>query len=102
MTMDKTVSAPSARQVEWDSIDWDLAAHHVRRLQMRIAKAVRDKNKGRVKSLQRILTQSFYAKALAVKRVTENRAAKTPGIDWVTLTTKRLKVEAIARLKRRG
>tara|TARA_R110001583_G_scaffold98166_5_gene243118 strand:+ start:26442 stop:26573 length:132 start_codon:yes stop_codon:yes gene_type:complete len=36
---------------------------------------------GRGKSLQWLLTHSFEAKFLAVKRVTENKGKKTPGID---------------------
>jgi RNA-directed DNA polymerase len=36
---------------------------------------------GRVKSLLWLLTHSFTAKFLAVKRVTENKDKKTPGID---------------------
>jgi len=34
---------------------------------MRIAKAAKEENYGKVKALQWILTHSFYAKALAVK-----------------------------------
>lgn len=64
----------------WRSIDWKKAHKEVRRLQMRIAKAVQEGKHGKVKSLQWILTHSFYAKALAVKRVTSNKGRKTPGI----------------------
>ena len=53
----------------------------VTRLQMRIAKAVKEGRYGKVKSLQWMLTHSFAAKFLAVKRVTENKGKKTPGID---------------------
>ena len=38
-------------------------------------------------SLQRMLTRSFSAKALAVKRVTENQGKRTAGVDrelWET------------------
>ncbi len=40
-----------------------------------------------VKRLQYLLTQSFYAKLLAVKRVTQNKGRRTAGIDgakWIT------------------
>ena len=57
----------------WDNLSWDKIDKQVTRLQMRIAKAERDGKKGRVKALQRILTSSFYAKCLAVKRVVRNK-----------------------------
>ena len=66
------VHSSTSQNVSWRSIDWKKARREVRRLQMRIAKAVKDGRHGRVKSLQWILTHSFYAKALAVKRVTSN------------------------------
>lgn len=48
----------------WDSIPWDTVVHHVKRLQMRIAKAHREGKHGRVKSLQWTLTHSYYARLL--------------------------------------
>jgi hypothetical protein len=65
--------APTTKDVSWDSIPWKKANSEVKRLQMRIAKAEREGNKGRVKALQRILTCSFYAKSLAVKRIVVNK-----------------------------
>ena len=55
-----------------------------------------------MKALQWLLTHSFHAKALAVKRVTQNQGAKTPGIDNVTWKTSRKKMNAVKSLKRRG
>ena len=57
---------------KWNSIDWKEAEREVRRLQVRIAKAVKDNRWNKVKVLQHLLTHSFYAKLLAVKRVTSN------------------------------
>jgi RNA-directed DNA polymerase len=62
----------------WQSIDWKLAQRHVRRLQMRIAKAVKESRWNKVRSLQYLLTHSFYAKLLAVKRVTSPTRGKRP------------------------
>ena len=67
----------------WDSLSWQKIDKQVTRLQMRIAKAEREGKKGRVKALQRILTCSFYAKCLAVKRVVSNKGGKTPGVDGI-------------------
>jgi RNA-directed DNA polymerase len=77
-------ASPTIEHDAWDSIPWVRVKKQVLRLQMRIAKAVRQGKAGRVKALQRILTSSFYAKCLAVKRVTSNKGAKTPGIDGVS------------------
>jgi len=49
------------------------ARGEVRRLQMRIAKAVKEGRWNKVHTLQRLLTRSFYAKLLAVKRVPRTR-----------------------------
>jgi RNA-directed DNA polymerase len=68
---------------KWQSIDWKHARRQVRRLQVRIAKAVKENRWNRVKALQYLLTRSFYAKLLAVKRVTSNKGKKTPGVDGV-------------------
>ena len=55
----------------WSNIDWKAAKRYVGSLQARIVKAVKQGRKGKVKSLQWLLTHSFYAKALAVKQVTQ-------------------------------
>ena len=102
MTTMKMVGAASGCAVGWHGIDWATAHQTVRRLQMRIAKAVREKRWGKVKTLQWLLTRSFYGKAIAVKRVTENQGKKSPGVDgeiWDTLETK---AKAVMSLRRRG
>ena len=50
-------------------------------------KAVRAGKWHRVRSLQRLLANSFAAKLLAVQRVSSNRSKNTPGIDGVLLNT---------------
>ena len=86
----------------WHSINWKAAQRHVRRLQMRIAKAVQERKWGKVRSLQNILTHSFYAKLLAVKRVTSNKGKATPGVDGVLWKSARAKRRAVDSLRRRG
>ena len=87
---------------KWARIDWDHARREVRRLQMRIAKAVKAGRWNKVKALQHLLTHSFYAKLLAVKRVTSNRGKKTPGVDGVVWTGTRAKWRAACSLRKRG
>jgi RNA-directed DNA polymerase len=89
-------------EVSWHQIDWYKAHQHVRRMQLRIAKAAREGKTRKVKSLQRLLTHSFHAKALAVRRVTENRGKATPGVDGQTWSTTDAKLKAISSLKGKG
>lgn len=58
------------QKVEWENICWPQVYNQMRRMQTRIAKAIREKRYGKAKALQRLLSCSFYAKLLAVKRVT--------------------------------
>ena len=62
--------APAGDAIKWHTVIWDAVRRHVRRLQMRIAKAVKEGKPGKVKALQWLLTHSFHARLLAVKRVT--------------------------------
>ncbi|WP_434124423.1 group II intron reverse transcriptase/maturase [Klebsiella variicola] len=86
----------------WHSIDWSKCYRYVRTLQTRIAKATGNQQWRKVKKLQRLLIHSFSARALAVKRVTENSGRKTPGVDGKIWNTPKAKWEAIPRLKRQG
>ena len=97
-----SAGAPVGDAKRWRSIDWRYARRHVRRLQMRIAKAVKENRWNKVKALQYLLTRSFYAKLLAVKRVTSNKGKKTPGIDGVLWQGARAKWQAALSLRRRG
>ncbi len=60
----------------WKSIDRHKAEEYVRKLQARIVKAQREGRNGKVKSLQWLLTHSFYARYLAVVRVTTNKGKR--------------------------
>lgn len=93
------VSAPT--NIEWHSIPWDKCHQRVRRLQIRIVKAVQERRWNKVKVLQHLLTHSFSGKAIAVKRVTENKGKATAGVDKQTWSTPTLKAEAIKSLKQR-
>jgi RNA-directed DNA polymerase len=98
----KVAGAASPGEVEWQAIDWQKAHHNVRRLQARIVKAMQAGRWGKVKALQYLLTHSFSAKALAVKRVTENKGKRTPGVDGEIWNTPSKKAAAIGKLRRRG
>jgi RNA-directed DNA polymerase len=102
MTTVATAGAVSHAAVEWHAIDWPKAHRHVRRLQARIVKAVQAGRWGKVKALQHLLTHSFSAKALAVKRVTENPGKRTPGVDGILWDSPEKKAAAIGQLRQHG
>jgi RNA-directed DNA polymerase len=90
------------RQTEWATINWSKAEGEVKRLQRRIAQAVRDKRWGKVRVLCRILTRSQSAKWLAVRRVITNKGARTPGVDNILWKSPQQYWAAAQSLRRRG
>jgi RNA-directed DNA polymerase len=91
-----------AWQTDWNAIQWGPIYRKVRRLQVRIAKAVKEKRWGKVDFLQRLLTRSLPAKLWAVRRVVSNQGKRTPGVDKITWKTPRQKMQAVRSLRRRG
>jgi RNA-directed DNA polymerase len=87
---------------DWEKIDWEKAEGEVKRLQRRIAQAVREKRWGKVRVLCRILTRSRSAKWLAVRRVITNKGARTPGVDNILWRTPQQYWAAAQSLGRRG
>jgi RNA-directed DNA polymerase len=102
MTVNLLAGASSNTVSDWQAINWPKVRRHVRRLQLRIAKAIRARQYGKARALVWLLTHSRSAKLLAVKRVTENKGAKTPGVDNVIWRTDKQKYAAVQNLKRRG
>ena len=84
--LNENIHASSRRKFNWNSIIWKRVEKKVKELQIRIAKAVREGRYRKAQSLQWLLTHSFHAKLLAVKRVATNKgstlalcAAEYPG-----------------------
>ena len=102
MMKEQSFGASSDKVSDWQAVDWPKVRQQVRRLQLRIAKAIRAGKYGRAKALSWLLTHSRSAKLLAVKRVTGNKGAKTPGVDNKLWRTDRQKYAAVQNLKRRG
>lgn len=95
------VSAPPI-DAQWKAINWTTMEQYVLKLQMRIAKATREGKRGKAKALQWILTHSKAAKFLAVKRVSQNKGSKTPGIDGIIWNTDARCMAAVNQLSRKG
>ncbi|MCL1079968.1 hypothetical protein D5R81_18460 [Parashewanella spongiae] len=92
----------SSDDAKWQSINWKAIKQHVLKLQMRIAKAIREGKRGKVKALQWILTHSKSAKFLTVKRVSQNKGSKTPGIDGIIWNTDSRRMIAANQLSRKA
>jgi RNA-directed DNA polymerase len=102
MTAVVTAGAVSHAAPEWHSLIWTNLHRNVSRLQGRIVKAVQAGRWGKVKALQHLLTHSFSAKAMAVKRVTENSGKRTPGVDGILWDSPEKKTKAIGQLRQYG
>lgn len=100
--MNVSTCASTDNRIKWSQIFWDKHYEVVRKLQVRIVKAQQEGRFGKVKALQWLLTHSFSAKILAVKRVTENRGKNTPGVDNQLWKTDDEKFNACKTLKLRG
>lgn len=94
--------ARSGSTIDWRDIDWSDCQRRVRSLQLRIVKAWQEGRRRKAKALQRMLTRSLSGKALAVRRVTENRGKRTPGVDHQLWSTPEAKSQAVLSLRRRG
>jgi RNA-directed DNA polymerase len=80
------------------TVNWKRANRHVRRLQRRIVQAQQQGRKRKVRALQFILTRSYSARCLAVRRVAENPGRHTPGVDRQKLDTPEKKAQAVEKL----
>lgn len=94
--------ADNSIPIKWEQIDWKTVEGNVNKLQARIVKAVRQKKWHLVKRLQYLLTNSFQAKLLAVKKVTQNKGKRTAGIDGEKWTKSNSKMKAALELSGKG
>jgi len=87
---------------QWKEIDWTYVKLKVNNLQHRIASAAKKEDWKRVNKLSRLLTNSHFAKLLAVRKVTSNNGSKTPGIDGVIWISHSDKMRAVLNLTTKG
>ncbi|MFM6561914.1 MAG: group II intron reverse transcriptase/maturase, partial [Microcystis panniformis] len=68
----------------WKAINWAKVQRYVFKLQKRIYQAAKSGQEAKVRKLQRLLVKSYYARLLAVRKVTQdNQGKKTAGVDGV-------------------
>ncbi|MBD2342002.1 group II intron reverse transcriptase/maturase [Calothrix sp. FACHB-156] len=85
--------------VEWHSINWRKLERSVYKLQKRIYQASARGDVKAYRRLQKTLMKSWSARALAVRRVTQdNQGKKTAGIDGVKSLTPNLRLELTGNL----
>jgi RNA-directed DNA polymerase len=85
---------------ESKDLPWKKIQVKVFKLQHRIYQASKSGNVKKVHRLQRLLTKSWGAKCLAVRRVTqENQAKKTAGVDGIKFLTPKQRIEMVNTLE---
>lgn len=84
------------------TLKWKKIHRQVRKLQIRIAKAVSENKFNKAKSLMWLLVNSYYAKLVSVFRVITNKGGKTPGVDNVVWDLKTDLIPSAKSLHRRG
>jgi RNA-directed DNA polymerase len=101
--METSIDAASpGKPTDWHSIDWKLVGRSVGKMQTRIAQATTERDFRRAKRLQRNLIRSWQARALAVRKVTDNRGKKSSGVDGELWDTPEKKWNAVWSLNQGG
>ncbi len=86
--------------VEWHELNWRKLERRVYKLQKRIYQSSQRGNVKAVRRLQKTLMKSWSARALAVRRVTQdNRGKKTAGVDGVKALTPKQRLSLTNNLK---
>ncbi|NET03566.1 MAG: group II intron reverse transcriptase/maturase [Symploca sp. SIO2B6] len=84
----------------WFNINWKQVSRKVYKLQKRIYEATQRGDIGAARSLQKTLVNSWSAKVLAVRKVTQdNRGKNTAGIDGVKTLKPNQRIQLVERLK---
>ncbi|MFB2923987.1 MULTISPECIES: reverse transcriptase domain-containing protein [Aerosakkonema] len=84
----------------WETIEWAKVQRQVFKLQKRIYRASIRGDVKTVRSLQRLLTKSWYAKLVAIRRVTQNNWEKKMfGVGGVAKLTNHQKINLAKKLR---
>lgn len=98
--MNTSNTEPEMATVEWKDFDWQKLERRVFKLQKRIYQASQRGNVHAIRRLQKTLMKSWSAKALAVRRVTQdNQGRKTAGVDGVKSLTPKQRLELVDQLR---
>ena len=93
------MSTMTTSMYEWKTIPWKKIERRIFKLQKRIYQASCRGDVRTVRRLQRLLMKSWFAKCLAVRRVSqENRGKKTAGIDGIKNLTPRQRMKLVTKM----
>lgn len=85
----------------WNTINWAKVHRKIFKLQKRIYQASLSGQNAKARKLQKLLVKSYYAKLLAVRRVTQdNQGKRTAGIDGVKSITPKQRLELVKSLSK--
>ncbi len=85
----------------WNSINWTKVQRVVFKLQKRIYQASLSGQNAKARRLQRLLVKSYYAKLLAIRKVTQdNQGKKTAGVDGIKSITPNQRLELAQNLSK--
>jgi RNA-directed DNA polymerase len=85
--------------VEWNQVNWRKLERKVFKLQKRIYRASQRGDVKALRKLQKMLMKSWSARALAVRRVTQdNTGKKTAGVDGVKSLTPKQRLDLVNKL----
>lgn len=83
----------------WKDIHWVTVEYRVFRLQLRIFKAAKNREFEKMYKLQKLLTNSYYSKYLAVRKVTQDTKGKRiAGVDKIIIKKPKQKFELAKRI----
>ena len=86
--MNKAKTHLKSNSVAWNKLPWSKIQKAVFKLQKRIYQAEQNGDVAKVRKLQKTLIKSYYARLLAVRKVTQdNQGKKTGGVDKVKSLT---------------
>ncbi|MGK7882767.1 MAG: group II intron reverse transcriptase/maturase [Crocosphaera sp.] len=89
--------------ISWNTINWAKVQRKVFKLQKKIFQAVKSGNKAKAHKLQKLLSKSYYAKLLAVRKVTQdNQGKKTAGIDGKKVFYPKQRLKLVNELRLEG
>ncbi len=98
--MSKTHPIPKLNSVEWSAINWRKVELTTFKLQKRIYQASKEDNVQKLRRLQKTLLNSYYAKLLAVRKISQdNTGKKTAGVDGVKSLTPTQRLKLVDNLK---
>jgi RNA-directed DNA polymerase len=91
----------TARQTDWNAVDWRQAEKTVRNLRQRIFRATQEGNLKKVRSLQKLMLRSYSNRLVSVRRVTQvSTGRNTPGVDKMVVKTPAARGELVDSLAR--